>query len=113
MKKYFILLFTLLVIPSLTYSQRQSAEEQAQILKEKLALTDSQFVFVDSVLKDAESKIFTMRDSGEMDREIFMEIRQKTNDTIESILNDEQKKLFKEILEERRQNFNRNRMRGN
>ncbi len=111
MKTILLIFISLLIITNISYSQRRSAEEQSKFLKEKLTLTDSQFVFVDSVLKDSETKIISLRDSGEMDRDKIMSLRQKTNDAIESVLSDDQKKLYKEILEERRQNFNRNRMR--
>lgn len=113
MKKYLLILSFISIISNQQFAQRRSAEEQAAYLKDLLTLADSQFVFVDSVLKNAQSQILAMRDSGEMDRDKMMEIRNGANSAIETILNDDQKKLYRQYLEERRQNFNRNRMRDN
>lgn len=113
MKKYFIVLFLISLFTNDQFAQRLSAEEQALYLKDMLSLSDSQYAAVDSILKDAQMEISAMRDSGEMDRDRMMEIRNKTNFAIESILNDDQKKLYGKFLEERRERFNRNRNREN
>jgi uncharacterized protein YbaP (TraB family) len=70
---------------------RMSVEDRVQHLKENLSLTDKQVDQVKTILVEADSIMTSMRS-----------VMEKTDDKILSVLNDDQKTLYKKIIEERR-----------
>jgi len=85
--------------------QRRSPEEQANTLQEELDLTDDQAKQLEKVLLDGREEMKKARENFNGDRseirEVIMEYREKIDEQIEEILNDEQKEKYQEIKEER------------
>jgi len=82
--------------------------------KTRLKLTDFQLAKVDTILTAQMGEMTKLRENAGDDRQAmmasFMELREKTNQSIEALLNDEQKIEWKKILEEaaqRRQGMGR------
>lgn len=104
----FVLLFS---FNSFAQFGRMNSQERMQRdleeLKSRLSLTDVQFTKVDSLLKEQNSEMLKLRENNSGDRvsmrSAFMELREKYDKKIESLLTDEQKKEYLKILEERRQ----------
>ena len=96
-------------------SQRRSPEENAKLLQEKLNLTDEQTKQVERIYINLQEERTKARENFDGDRrqmrEIMMEYREKTNQQIEEILNDNQIKIFQEYLGEQQERM-RERMRS-
>ncbi len=75
--------------------------------KTRLELTDDQFGKIDTILTEQMNEQMKLRESAGDDRQTlmstFMELRDKTNKKIESLLTDKQKVEWKIIQEERAQ----------
>lgn len=90
---------------------RMNAQERMrrilEELKNRLELTELQYAQVDSLLKLQNDEIEKLRESNNGDRvsmrSAFIELREKYNRIIESLLNEKQKKEYAKYLEERRQ----------
>jgi Spy/CpxP family protein refolding chaperone len=86
---------------------RFSMKDRLKMMKDSLALSDSQTVIIDSILTASSDKMKNV-DSNEQDRRtIMMQITTDTNKEIEKVLTDDQKTKFEQMLAQRR-----NRMRN-
>jgi len=96
-------------------SQRRSPEENAKLLREKLNLTDEQTKQVEKIYINLKEERTKARENFDGDRrqlrEIMMKYREKTNQQIEEILNENQIKIFQEYLGEQQERM-RERMRS-
>ena len=96
-------------------SQRRSPEENAKLLQEKLNLTDEQTKQVERIYINSQEERTKARENFDGDRrqlrEIMMEYREKSNQQIEEILNENQIKIFQEYLGEQQERM-RERMRS-
>lgn len=81
---------------------RMSVEDRVQHLKENLSLTDKQVDQVKTILVETDSIMTSMRGNGMPDWSSMRSVMEKTDDKILSVLNDDQKTLYKKIIEERR-----------
>ena len=81
---------------------RMSVEDRVQHLKENLSLTDKQVDQVKTILVETDSIMTSMRGDGMPDWSSMRSVMEKTDDKILSVLNDDQKTLYKKIIEERR-----------
>jgi Spy/CpxP family protein refolding chaperone len=92
-----------------------SPKERAANMKEQLALTDSQAVLVTGIFEDAQADMKKAADSADGDRrsmrDLRMAIMKKSDERIDSILTDDQKKKFADMKKER-QGRMRNRQRN-
>jgi len=82
-----------------------SPEDQAQQLKERLTLSDEQTQEVTTILKEQREKMMTLRDSGEMGPEMraaFMKLSEETNERMMKVLDEDQQKAYKKLIEARR-----------
>jgi hypothetical protein len=79
-----------------------SVEDRVQHLKENLSLTDKQVDQVKTILVETDSIMTSMRGNGMPDWSSMRSVMEKTDDKILSVLNDDQKTLYKKIIEERR-----------
>ena len=86
---------------------RMSVEERVQHLKENLSLTDKQVKQVKTILVETDSIMTSMRGNGMPDWSSIRSVMEKTDDKILKVLNDDQKTLYKKMIEERK-----NRMQG-
>ncbi|PKL82108.1 MAG: hypothetical protein CVV24_11790 [Ignavibacteriae bacterium HGW-Ignavibacteriae-3] len=72
--------------------------------KTRLNLTDVQFGKIDTILTEQMNQMTALRENSGDDRQAmmvsFMELREKTNKKIESLLTDDQKAEWKKIQEE-------------
>lgn len=90
---------------------RMNAQERIkrnlEDLKNRLELTELQYAKVDSLLKMQNDEIEKLRESNNEDRvsmrSAFIELREKYDRNIKSLLNEKQKKEYAKYLEERRQ----------
>jgi len=94
---------------------RMSPKERAANMKEQLALTDSQAVLVTGIFEDAQADMKKAADSANGDRQSMRDLRmaimKKSDERIDSILTDDQKKKFADMKKER-QGRMRNRQRN-
>ena len=107
----FILLLMIIFLTTNNYSQpRFNVDEQVQKLSNELDLSEEQADQVTEILTDSKEIADKLRDSGQDRREMMMQIRdlmEAVNNEIESILNDEQLVMFKEIVEKRKEEMRR------
>ena len=115
MKKILISMLALLVVYSCSSEdsrrQRLDPGQMAAQLQEKLDLTDIQRDSIKVLIEQNRQQMRKLRQasSGDMSgmREVMMELRAEHDEKVKALLNDEQKEKYEEILEERRQNFQR------
>ena len=94
------------IIAGINAQGRMSMEDRAKMLKDTLALSDSQSVVVDSIYAAAGEKMKNI-DSGQDRREAMMTIMNDVNTQIENILTPEQKEKYEKMLAERRSRMRR------
>ncbi len=92
------------------------AGKQLQMLIDRLGLTDAQIEQVAPILAETHEKMQSFRQNSDGNRrEMFgkmKQIRDEQDKKIESLLTDDQKKIYKEIKKERQEEMARRRPRG-
>jgi hypothetical protein len=100
---------------SFIYAQsRLDVDEQVQRLTNELDLSEEQAVQVEEILTATRRQADKLRESGLDRREMMPQLRdlmESTDEEIESILNDEQLKRFREIVEKRKGEMEKRRTR--
>jgi len=84
-----------------------SVEERVQHLKKDLSLTADQVEQVKAIFKEADVEIESKNSNDTRDFKEMRTIIEQTDNKILDVLNDNQKKLYKKMIEERK-----NRMHG-
>ena len=103
MKKLILtLVVSLAFIAGINAQGRMSMEDRAKMLKDSLALSDSQSVVVDSIYAAAGEKMKNIDASGQDRREAMMTIMNDVNTQIENILTPDQKDKYEKMMAERR-----------
>jgi hypothetical protein len=108
MKKVMLVIFVLFSFVQLMNAQnRMSPHERTKQLTEQLKLDEEQAKAVEVIFTKSQEKIMEIMSGGGMGdpstREAVMKIRQESNEEIQKLLNDDQKKEFEKIIEEQRQ----------
>jgi len=102
-----------LLIPSLLQAQpqRMSVEERVKMLKGSLKLTDEQSNKITTILEDMREEMTTavkdIRDNPDSMKAIRREMMKKTDESIKSVLTEEQAKKYDTMMKERRPRMGR------
>jgi len=96
------------------HAQRgMSLEDRMKNLDEELNLDDKQYSKIENILENQMKEFRKLRDESDGDREQMREKGRKmmkdTDDKILDLLDDGQKKKYRKLIEERRQNRDRRR----
>ena len=82
------------------------SEQRLAMLKDKLNLTDSQVVQIRTIFSESHKQVMAQRDSSvqnsDQARNAQIEHRKAIDDKIMKVLNDDQKKEYQKMIEERR-----------
>lgn len=93
---------------------RRSVEERLEEFSRKLDLNDDQKAQVKAILESAQAEMKELREAEGSRREKgsrLREIGKETNSKIRAVLNDEQKKKFDELVEEKKSQMRERRRR--
>lgn len=112
-----IFTFFLLGLITITAQDTSSVEERMAKLQEKLNLTEEQSEAIEAILIDSKEAGTKIREENEGNRRAMgkelLDLFKKTNSQIEAQLTDEQKKIYKEMIDDAKQNFKANRKNQN
>ena len=97
----------LLIPPSLqAQPQRMTVEERVKMLKDQLKLTDEQSTKITTILEDMREEMTTamkdIRDNPDSARAVRREMMKKTDESIKSVLTEDQAKKYDTMMKERR-----------
>lgn len=103
MKSIIALFIAALLILSVSAVAQSKVTQQERLknLKQRLSLTDEQYVKVEQILTKSSDEIQKLRASGNPDREGFKKIRDESNQKILNILDEKQKSEINKMLNER------------
>ncbi len=110
-----IMLLFVLFISGVSFAQmgggganpQERLKKSLEDYKTKLSLTDEQYTKVETILTEQMNEMIKLRENAGGDREAMRaaitESREKADKKIEELLTDEQKVIFKKMIEERAQ----------
>jgi hypothetical protein len=93
---------SLAFIAALNAQGRFSMKDRARELKDSLALSDSQYVIIDSIFTGAGEKMKNIDMKGDERRTAMKQIMDDINTQVESVLTPDQKIKYEQILAEQR-----------
>ena len=95
-------IIALAIIVGVNAQGRFSMKDRVKALKDSLALTDSQYVIIDSLFTGAGEKIKNVEATGPERRAAIKQIMNDTNTQVESVLTADQKIKYEQIMAEQR-----------
>jgi Spy/CpxP family protein refolding chaperone len=105
---FLVVLFAVFCSINIFAQRGMSVEERMKELDKQLDLSDKQYSQVEKIMENQSKKFRNLWQESNGNRESMREegrkLRKETDDKIMKVLNDEQKKKYKKLMEERRKN---------